>query len=519
MSPAIARRVARRVVARDFPSEKALEKYLRDHPNADRKKHQVADHDEKGSEGESDHGDRDDDHDDEGMLSRLKGALKGLASKLKGAPKDVQKFVADPKHRKEALGKGVQAMKKAPRKYFSQLAKVAKHEVHEFKTAGQGLKAVMSGDKPSAEQKKAIKAVAVHMGITVAAAVLTTATPALATMAVGKAMGKHMALKAALKVLGDLHVLEEVGHIGHGVGHVLQTLTKFAAEEDDDEKASPEELLAALVMKHLGELMQDIDDDTLAEAMGADGYDDDGDEGQKKQAARVAARYLARQVRGTRPKTARPMMSPWGGEDHAWPAVPPLWDEEGVQRDRFRDVHVMRYVAYGHAGSPMLTVDTTPWIHNQKPEFTYTIHAFDQKVDSGKFPVDAYERKIPELLKKTLDAAQQEVAKYVKQLEQLKVPNWDIHYDKHSDDMVVEYQDPKLSEYSDSNMSGSFYSPLKIFTGEKSDYDISYSKGADYEGHFGVRKLHGEVRSLEDVKKVLKDAERLWAKAEKRPAN
>ena len=297
----MARRVARRHLAREFPTEKALKKYLQEHPQADKSKHHVVDEKEHGGkddEGHGEHEGHDDDHDDGGMLGRLKGALKGLASKLKGAPKDVQQFVADPKHRKEALGKGVQAMKKAPGKYLSQLAKVAKHEVHEFKTAGQGLKAVMKGDKPSAQQKKAIKAVAVHMGITVAAAVLTTATPALATMAVGKAMGKHMALKAALKVLGDLHVLEEVGHIGHGVGHVLQTLTKFSAEENDERKASPEELLAGLVMKHLGELMQDIDDDTLAEAMGAEDEDsdEDEDEGQQKQGRttlRVAARYLA----------------------------------------------------------------------------------------------------------------------------------------------------------------------------------------------------------------------------------
>ena len=56
-------------------------------------------------------------------------------SKLKDAPKDVQKFVADPEHRKAALTKGVEAMKKAPAKYLKQLAKTAKHEVHEFKTA------------------------------------------------------------------------------------------------------------------------------------------------------------------------------------------------------------------------------------------------------------------------------------------------------------------------------------------------------------------------------------------------
>lgn len=521
MTAFVAHRVARRHVAREFPTEKALEKYLKEHPDADKHKHKVVEHDEhgKGEEGHADSGHGEAEQEHGGMLSRLKGALKGLASKLKDAPAEAQKFVADPEHRKEALRKGVTALKKAPASYVKKLAKVAKSEAKEFKTAGQGLAAVIKGDKPSAEQKHAIKAVATHMAITVAAAVVTTATPVLATLAVGKAMGTHMALKAATEVLGDLHVIEEAHHAGHGIGHVLSEVLhhiRFAEQqaEDTDEKASPEELLAALVMKHVAEQMKDIDDDTLAEAMGAED-DDDAEEAQKKQATRVASRYLARLMLASRPKTARPMMTPWEGEHHAWPEVPPLWDEEGVQRDRFRDVHVMRYVAYGVAGSPKLTVDTTPWVHHSKPEFTYKIEAFDQEIKKGKFPFDAYERKIPELLKDTLAAAEKEVAKFAKELETLKVPHWEIRYDKRSDDLVVEYEAPDKNQYSDSSMSGSFYGPLEVFTGGKSDYEISYSKGADYEGHFGVRELTGEVRSLEDIKKVLKDAERLWAKAEK----
>lgn len=295
MIASLEHRVARRFLARDFATEKALEKYLHEHPKADRHNHQVVKQQEHGKKDDGGgHDDEQEDHAEGGMLGRLKGSLKALASKLKDAPADVQKFVADPKHRKTALQKGVQALKKAPGKYAKQLVKTAKHEVHEFKAAGKGVAAVMKGKKPSADQKKAIKAVAVHMGITIAAGVLTTATPLLATLAIGEALGKHIALKAALKVLGDLHVLEEFGHIGHGVHHGIEGLVeflKFGAEGKGAEKVTPEEALAGLVMKHVAKIMKNLDDDTLAEGLGGGAGDQKKAEG-KEAASRIARLYL-----------------------------------------------------------------------------------------------------------------------------------------------------------------------------------------------------------------------------------
>jgi len=214
-------------------------------------------------------------------------------------------------------------------------------------------------------------------------------------------------------------------------------------------------------------------------------------------------------------RTARAKLSPWGGEDHEWPAVDESrWDEERVQGNRFGDVFVMRYVAYGLPGTPKVTVDSTPWSHKKRPEFEYQIEIFDEKVKRGKMPLDSYERGIANALDDALKHAAREAAQRVKELEQLKVSDWELTYDKRGDDLVVEYKAPGLSEYSDSSMSGSFYSPLDIFSGGKADYDISYSKGADYQGHFGSRSLRGQVRSIADIKKVLQDAVKLWQKAE-----
>lgn len=221
--------------------------------------------------------------------------------------------------------------------------------------------------------------------------------------------------------------------------------------------------------------------------------------------------------RTLRAKTARVLMTPKDGEQLAWPRVNEnVWDEEAVQADKFHDVHVMRYIAFGVTALPKVTIDTTPWFHSNRPEFGFTIEVFARKVDTGKFKPGDYEREIPKLLDRALQLAEREAATHAKKLEQLKVSDWEIHYDKRGDELVVSYEAPGRSEYSDSSLSGSFYSPLDIFTGGKADYSVSYSAGSDYEGRFGGRDLKGEVRSVEDIKKVLKDAEALWKRAEAR---
>lgn len=213
-------------------------------------------------------------------------------------------------------------------------------------------------------------------------------------------------------------------------------------------------------------------------------------------------------------KTAGVRMTPKDGEQREWPAVDErMWDLEPVQRDRFGDVHVMRYIALAPAGTPKVTVDTTPWFHDDRPEFGFTIEVFGSKTDSGKFKPDTCDREIPKLLSRALQLAERAAGDHAKKLEQLKVPDWDITYDARGDDLTVVYLAPDQSEFSDSSMSGSFYSPLEIFTGGKSDYDVSFSAGADYEGHFGVRELKGQVRSVDDIKKVLRNAEAMWKKA------
>jgi hypothetical protein len=260
-------RTVQRVAARyamEHSSPEALKEYLTEHPKADPSKHIVKERDDH----EEGPGEK------KGPKKSVKERLQALAQKVKELPAAARKVVEDPKHRKEVLGKAGDSVKGSPKKYLQSLKKTWDHEKHEFKEAGSGIAAVMKGGKPSAGQKKAMQTVATHLAITAVAAALTSASPALAGLSMGKAMVKHLALKAAAKALGDLHVLEEMGHIGHGVHHVLD---KLAAD-----KASPEEAFSALVLKSVTETMGNLSDEDLADILESD---------ESKTASLVATRY------------------------------------------------------------------------------------------------------------------------------------------------------------------------------------------------------------------------------------
>lgn len=257
--------------AMEHSSPEALQEYLRAHPAADPSKHEVKSP-EKGH-GDS-HG-----HGDSPSKGGLLSAIKGLGPKLKGAPAAAKKFFEDPAHRKEVLKGAGKHLRDVPKKYVASLIETAKHEVHEFKEAGHGIAAVVKGKKPTPEQKKAIKQVATHLAISASAAALTAASPALAGLAIGKGLAKHVALKAAAKAVADLHILEEVSHIGHGLHHLLHL-----ASEDKDEKLTPDEAFAALVLQKVAEEVEKLSDKDIGDAL-EDKDESEEEEQTKKQAS------------------------------------------------------------------------------------------------------------------------------------------------------------------------------------------------------------------------------------------
>lgn len=270
---------AQRVAARyamEHSSPEALKEYLTEHPKADPSKHLVREHGKEEGHGGG-HG-----HDDKPKKS-LKERMQALKETVKNLPGAAKKFVEDHTHRKEVMGKAGTSIKKSPGTYLKKLKETWDHEKHEFKETGKGIAAVMKGGKPTPEQKKAMKTVATHLAITTAAAALTSASPALAGLAIGEGLAKHIALKAVTKMLGDLHVLEELGHIGHGLHHVLDKIA--ADEEGGDEKLSPEDAFSALIMKKVMEQMDQLSDEDMADIL------EETTSGQEKTATLVATRY------------------------------------------------------------------------------------------------------------------------------------------------------------------------------------------------------------------------------------
>jgi hypothetical protein len=291
----LSQRVAARYVeAFEFSSPKEREKYLKEHPKADPSRHTVKEKEErpgakpeekgdkrpKAKPEEPDSGEGKDEETDEkpekgkepapkpeakkpSFLNKLKGVTEKARSALTNSPKAVQKFFSDDAHRRKVMQSLHKSMTEAPEKYAKKLIETAKHEVHEFKEAGGAIRDVLKGKKLSDKQKKAVKTVAIHMGITLAAAALTSTGVLAGAAAAGQAMAKHIALKAAANALGQLHVMEEVGHVGHGV---LDIMSKFAKEKED-----PEEVLAALVMKAVQEELENLDDEALVEILNSMG--------------------------------------------------------------------------------------------------------------------------------------------------------------------------------------------------------------------------------------------------------
>lgn len=263
-------------IAKEFSSPEALKEYLHEHPNADKSKHHV----------QKDHGDKE--HGEKAPKKSLKERLKDLSDKakafVKDAPKEVHKFLTDDAHRRKTLMDAHKAVENAPANVVKSVIKTVKHEVEEFKEAGAGVKAVLSGKKMNDHQKKALKAVAFHVGLTVVATALTvTGGPLAGLAAVGKSMAKHVAMKAASNAFGHLHVLEELGHVGHGIKHIVE---KLAAEDDH------EELLVKFVMALVAKELSKIDDDEVLE-MAEDASKSEKD---KEASYRVAAKFASADV-------------------------------------------------------------------------------------------------------------------------------------------------------------------------------------------------------------------------------
>jgi len=249
-----------RIVARfqrqafEFPSPEALRKYLHDHPQADKSKHTVEKKDEKEDKPEE-------------KKKSWGERLKSLGDKAKkfveAAPKAVRQFIEDESFRRKAMVDASEALAKAPEKIVRSVVDAAKEEVHEFREAGSGVAKIVKGEKPSKEETTAMRKVALHMAIGVAAAALSSGgAPLVGGASLAKGIARKIALKAVTHVLEHVNTLHEVGEIGH---HLMDVMEKLAAEGKKPEPMDAfGRLVAAAVAK---ELKNGADPDDLAEAV------------------------------------------------------------------------------------------------------------------------------------------------------------------------------------------------------------------------------------------------------------
>lgn len=250
--------------AMEHSSPKEMKEYLKEHPKADRSKHHVEKKQEKDAPKEEGGSHEEGDAHKDAPKKSLKEHIKTLSEKaqafVKASPPEIKKFLTNDAHRRKTLTAAHGVLKSLPEATVKRVIKTVKEEIHEWKEAGAGVKAVLSGKKMSSHEKKAFKKVAFHVGLTVAATALTVSGGPLAGMAAfGKSMVKHLAMKAASSALGHVHVLQEFGHIGHGVQHLIE---KFAADEASEKKLSPDQIMVEFVTAALAKEMQDLTDNS-----------------------------------------------------------------------------------------------------------------------------------------------------------------------------------------------------------------------------------------------------------------
>jgi hypothetical protein len=224
----------------------------------------------------------------EGETSETKSPKKSWGDRIKGlgqkardfvanAPKEAKKFIEDDAFRRKTLQGIHKSLTEAPEKLVHNVVKTVKHEVHEYKEAGQGIAAVIHGKKMSKEQKKAVRTVATHLAIGVAAASIGASGPLAAAGALVKGMSRHIALKAVSRALGHLHVLDELGHIGHGVEGLMTHLAStnhpqvflFRAADEAAQGGDPnvDEVFGNFITASVAKELENFDDDAMESSL------------------------------------------------------------------------------------------------------------------------------------------------------------------------------------------------------------------------------------------------------------
>jgi hypothetical protein len=246
-----AHRVARRYLqAKEFPSDKALQDYLKEHPKADKANHSVAPaakHPEPKKEPEE--------SGNEPKVPLLPAKLdKRIAAAIKKLPKEAHKFLTDPEHRKKALSTAAEEIKKAPGTFARNALKHSKDEIAEFKACGTGVKALLTGKKVTPEQSKAMQTVARDVAVQIAVVALLGGGGLASKSIYGFVTGiaKKISINAITAdgigdVQGDMEDVRDIITAGKYTAKVLFKFFLKRAKEEGGEEMDPMEIYAQLV--------------------------------------------------------------------------------------------------------------------------------------------------------------------------------------------------------------------------------------------------------------------------------
>jgi len=191
--------------------------------------------------------------------TRLWDRLKSVGKSIKDAPKNVKRMLTDKDYRAEVGKKVGGALKKKAKTAWG----MVKHEAHEFKVAGKALKKLAKREKLNDDDKKAMKAAAKALAVTV---IGTAAMGGIGHLTLG-AMAKHFAAETALKAVGraalfaSVHLHEEDAAV---MARWAEAVMNSVADEFDKLGEMDPEDVAKLIadVEYTGEDSEDTTEET-----------------------------------------------------------------------------------------------------------------------------------------------------------------------------------------------------------------------------------------------------------------
>lgn len=222
---------------------------------------------------------------------------------------------------------------------------------------------------------------------------------------------------------------------------------------------------------------------------------------------RLMARRIAHSFLGT---SSVETLGNWDGVDHYWPSVNGF--EMSVDRsDRFGDAYEVTYQRLG--GTHLfVTFDAMSHIGHEGSKPIQYESDLNGELKKGTI------RKvgdIPKLFKdlvREYDALEKRIRG---DLEKIGGSKWESDFDGFGLQLYHESRD----QYSEASMMIAFPGVATVLFGDSDDGEalIHYSKGAGPGGHYGEKEVNKSYKTIEDIKKIVDLAEKLWDQWDSNP--